>query len=328
MGKARVYPQQTFLVENLMGDVSDEFDVEFKGAVDGRTFLGREVEHDPESGRLVVRVKAQIAKALKKHDLEDLKPLHLPIQPDARYVEHVGDAVRKDEYLSAVGSLIFIATTRPDVQFAVGIASRFSSCPGHEHWALVTRIFAYLSVTRNVGLSVGLDRSDGSGLLAYVDADHAGNVGSRRSTTGVAVFLDGTLISSTSKRQATVALSTFVAELNAVAKGVTDLEWYESILRTLPIGSDTPIRVHCDNKSSVDALLSPTFVETRKANDIKVKYVREQVERGFVDLKWINGADNVADLLTKALPAKVAKAHGETIGLVGFPVGKSAWGSR
>ncbi|GAA5826443.1 hypothetical protein JCM3770_000562 [Rhodotorula araucariae] len=263
------------------------------------------------------------------HDLEDLKPLHMPIQPDVKYEDHQGDPIRKDKYLAAVGSLIFIATTRPDVQFAVGIASRYSTNPGPEHWKLVTRIYAYLSATRDVGLSLGKDRASGDGLVGYVDADHAGDLGSRRSTSGVAIFLDGSLISSSSKRQSTVALSTFVAELNAIAKGVTDLEWYESILCTLPIGSDTPIRVYSDNKSAVDQLLSPTFAETRKTVDVKVKYVREQVEREFIDLKWINGNDNVADILTKALPAKVAKTHGMTMGLVDYPAGKAAsWGSR
>ncbi|GAA5828805.1 hypothetical protein JCM3770_005212 [Rhodotorula araucariae] len=317
------------LVEDLMGDITNEFDIEFKGPVNGRTFLGREIEYDPATGRLVVRVTAQIVKVLKMHELEELKPLHMPIQPDVKYEDHQGDSIRKDKYLAAVGSLIFIATTRPDVQFAVGIASRYSTNPGPEHWKLVTRIYAYLSATRDVGLSLGKDRASGDGLVGYVDADHAGDLGSRRSTSGVAIFLDGSLISSSSKRQSTVALSTFVAELNAIAKGVTDLEWYESILRTLPIGSDTPIRVYSDNKSAVDQLLSPTFAETRKTVDVKVKYVREQVEREFIDLKWINGNDNVADILTKALPAKVAKTHGLTMGLVDYPAGKTAsWGSR
>ncbi|GAA5823852.1 hypothetical protein JCM3770_003666 [Rhodotorula araucariae] len=284
------------LVEDLMGDITNEFDIEFKGPVNGRTFLGREIEYDPATGRLVVRVTAQIVKALKTHNFEDLKPLHMPIQPDVKYEDHQGDPIRKDKYLAAVGSLIFIATTRPDVQFAVGIASRYSTNPGPEHWKLVTRIYAYLSATRDISLSLGKDRASGDGLIGYVNANHAGDLGSRRSTSGVAIFLDGSLISSSSKRQSTVAVST-----------------------------DTPIRVYSDNKSAVDQLLSPTFAETRKTVDVKVKYV----EREFIDLKWINGNDNFADILTKALPAKVARAHGLAMGLVDYPAGKTvSWGSR
>ncbi|GAA6054637.1 hypothetical protein JCM3770_002916 [Rhodotorula araucariae] len=66
------------------------------------------------------------------------------------------------------------------------------------------------------------------------------------------------------------------------------------------------------------------FTETRKTIDVKVKYVRKQVERNFIDLKWINGNDNVANILTKALPAKIANAHGLGMGPVDYPAGKTA----
>ncbi|GAA6053042.1 hypothetical protein JCM3770_002397 [Rhodotorula araucariae] len=92
------------LVEDLMGDITNEFDIEFKGPINGRTFLSREIE------------------ALKMHDLKDLKLLHMPVQPDIKYEDHISDSVHKDKYLAAVSLLIFIVPTCPDVQFAIGIA--------------------------------------------------------------------------------------------------------------------------------------------------------------------------------------------------------------
>jgi hypothetical protein len=178
------------VVEDVTGQLQEEFDVTFKGAVNGRTFLGRDIDFDQDSGKTVVRVTSQIAKALKLHGFEDAKVVHMPIQPGIVYKSYDGSAIRPREYLSAVGSLLFIATTRPDIQFAVGIASRFSSNPGPKHWDLVKRIFAYLKATTMVGLSIGADRSSGGELVAYVDTDHAGDIESRRSTTGVAIQLD------------------------------------------------------------------------------------------------------------------------------------------
>ncbi|CDR49806.1 hypothetical protein NBRC10512_003240 [Rhodotorula toruloides] len=287
------------LVEDIVGELQEDFDVTFGGPVDGKTFLGRDVKHDPQTGSVRVSVKSQIERALKKHGFEDLKPLHMPIQPGIVYVEWDGEAIKPSEYLSAVGSLLFIAVTRVDIQYAVDVASRYSSNPGPKHWELVKRIFAYLSVTRDVALEMGLSRSDGSGLVAFVDADHGGDVETRRSTTGVVVQLDGTTILTISRRQSSVQLSTFQAELNAVVVALGELEWISSVISSLPIGNDAPLHLFNDNLSAVNALLSPTYIELRKQHDLKLKYVREQVEKGFVDLRWIPGADNVADTLRR-----------------------------
>jgi hypothetical protein len=127
-------------VEEILGIIREEFDVTFRGPIDGKTFLGRRIKHSVSDDTLVVTVTDQIEKALKRHQLVDTKPLHLPIQPGIKYTDWTGTPVRPMDYLSAVGSLLFIATTRPDVQFAVGVASRFSVSPGPEHWKLVTRI--------------------------------------------------------------------------------------------------------------------------------------------------------------------------------------------
>ncbi|KAK4335907.1 copia-type polyprotein [Rhodotorula toruloides] len=315
------------LVEDVVGELQEDFDVTFGGPVDGKTFLGRDVKHDPQTGSVRVSVKSQIEKALKMHGFENVKPLHMPIQPGIVYVEWDGEAIKPNEYLSAVGSLLFIATTRVDIQYAVGVASRYSSNPGPKHWELIKRIFAYLSATRDVALEMGLSRSDGSGLVAFVDADHGGDVETRRSTTGVVVQLDGTTILTISCRQSSVQLSTFQAELNAVVVALGELEWISSVISSLPIGNDAPLHLFNDNLLAVNALLSPTYIELKKQHDLKLKYIREQVEKGFVDLRWIPGADNVADVLTKALPARRVRELGTKLGLVGWPEGK-VWGSR
>ncbi|GEM12256.1 copia-type polyprotein [Rhodotorula toruloides] len=315
------------LVEDVVGELQEDFDVTFGGTVDGKSFLGRDISHDPQTGSILVSVKSQIEKALKMHGFENIKPLHMPIQPGVVYVEWDGEAIKPSEYLSAVGSLLFIATTRVDVQYAVGVASRYSSNPGPKHWELVKRIFAYLSVTRDVALEMGLSRSDGSGLVAFVDADHGGDIETRRSTTGVVVQLDGTTILTLSRRQSSVQLSTFQAELNAVVVALGELEWISSVISSLPIGNDAPLHLFNDNLSAVNALLSPTYIELKKQHDLKLKYIREQVEKGFVDLRWVPGVDNVADILTKALPARRIREIGKKLGLVGWPEGK-VWGSR
>ncbi|GAA5895970.1 hypothetical protein JCM6882_005575 [Rhodosporidiobolus microsporus] len=274
------------IVEEIIGAMKRDFDVEFKGTIDGQKFLGRNISYDTESFELIVSVHDQIVHALRVHGYDNPKPLHLPVAVGTVLSTHAGAPVRPKEYLSAVGSLQFIAGTRPDVQFAVGLAARFSSNPGPDHWKLVDHIFAYLAVTKDVGMSMGVDCSDGSGLVAWVDADHTGCVVTRRSMTGIVVSLDGSTVLSISRRQTTVTTSTFTSELAAMNTALQQLEWFKAVISSLPIGNTTPITVKSDNKSAVDAIHDETYVEQRKHHDVQLRYVRQQVTSGFADLVW------------------------------------------
>lgn len=61
-------------------------------------------------------------------------------------------------YLAAVGSLMYLAVgARPDLSYAVGVLSRFSSNPGREHWKAVQHDFRYLAGTRDVMLQYGAE---------------------------------------------------------------------------------------------------------------------------------------------------------------------------
>ena len=138
--------------------------------------------------------------------------------------------------------------------------------------------------------------------------------------------LDGSTIHTVSRRQQSVQLLTFQAELSAISVALTELEWYSSIISTLPIGNSAPLRILNDNKAGVDALHSPTYMEEKKQHDVKLKFVREQIEREFVELKWIPGTENIADLLTKALPARRVLELGKRYGLIGWPT-DGTWGA-
>lgn len=311
----------------LVSLLADEFDLVVRGPLDGGAFLGRNISHNEETGEIKVGVKAQIMKVLKNHDFECLKPLHLPIQPSVKVVKWEGEPVDKDGYLSIVGSLLFIAVTRPDVQYAVGVAARYSSNPGPAQWTLLKRILAYLSATKEVALRFGGDGETDDGLQCLVDADFASDVDTRKSTTGAVFTLFGSTIESFSRRQGMVTTSTYKAELCAMAVAVQELEWLSSLLTPLQIITHSPLPVFSDNRSAVLKLNSPSFSKESKSLDVKVKYVREQAEKGFLSIQWIPGADNLADLLTKPLSASRAKELGMKLGLVGWPE-DGKWGSK
>jgi hypothetical protein len=100
--------------------------------------------------------------------------------------------------------------TRPDIAHAVGVLSRYMLKPGKEHWTSVKKVFRYVHGTTSYGLcyqgSPGLDRV--LDIHGFVDADWAGDLDFKRSTSGYMFNLFGGTINWMSKIQAVVTLST------------------------------------------------------------------------------------------------------------------------
>ena len=99
--------------------------------------------------------------------------------------------------------------TRPDLSYAVSMVSRYMANPGKEHWKVVQWIFRYLKGSADLCLHFG---KNSTGVLGYVDSDHAKDIDNRRSVTGYMFTLDGCAISWQAHLQPTVALSTTEAE--------------------------------------------------------------------------------------------------------------------
>ena len=110
-------------------------------------------------------------------------------------------------YASAVGSLMYgMVYTRPDIAHAVGVLSRFMSNPGKEHWTAVKWVFRYLRGTSDYGLCYqgrpGLERM--LDIHVFIDANWAGDLDQRISTSGYVFSLFGGAVSWMSKRQSVV----------------------------------------------------------------------------------------------------------------------------
>ncbi|KAK2971692.1 hypothetical protein RJ640_007730 [Escallonia rubra] len=94
-------------------------------------------------------------------------------------------------------------------------------------------------------------------LEAYTDADYAGSLTDRRSTSGYCTFLGGNLVTWKSKKQPTVARSSSEAEFRSMAQGICELLWLKIILKDLKIKLETPMKLYCDNKSAINIAHNP-----------------------------------------------------------------------
>ena len=101
---------------------------------------------------------------------------------------------------NAVGSLVYaMIGTRADIAFAVGVVSQYMANPGPQHWVAVKRILRYLKGTLDDVLRYGGSYSNLQ-VVGYCDADYAGDIDSRKSTTGYVFLLNGGAISWNSKK--------------------------------------------------------------------------------------------------------------------------------
>ena len=132
------------------------------------------------------------------------------------------------------GSLIPLSTrTRPDIAYEAGIVARFSSDACKEHWVAVKRILRYLRGSKYLGLLfvAGKNESDcAETCVGFSDADWAGDISDRKSTTGY-VFLNAEgAVQWGSKKQTCVALSTAEAESIALAQATQHATWLNSLM--------------------------------------------------------------------------------------------------
>jgi hypothetical protein len=102
------------------------------------------------------------------------------------------------QFWSIAGALQYLTFTRPDIAYAVQQICLHMHNPREPHLTAMKRILRYLRGTPDLGLM--LRCSSGSDLVAYTDADWAGCLNTRRSTSGYAVFLGDNLISWSAKR--------------------------------------------------------------------------------------------------------------------------------
>ncbi|XP_074297424.1 secreted RxLR effector protein 161-like [Silene latifolia] len=160
-----------------------------------------------------------------------------------------GEAISQLEYSQVIGCLMYAMTsTRPDIAFAVGKLSRYTSNPSFEHWVAVKRVLRYLKQTMDYGLNyVGFP----SVLEGYSDASWITNMEDHSSTSGWVFLLGGGAISWASKKQTCITSLTMESEFIALAAADKEAEWLRNLVYEIPVWPRPipPISIHCDSSA-------------------------------------------------------------------------------
>ena len=141
-------------------------------------------------------------------------------------------------------------------------------------------------------------------MTCFVDANHAGEHSTRRSQTGILIYLNNAPIDWFSKRQNTVESSTFGSEFVAMRIAIEKIRALRYKLRMFGIPIDGPTNVLGDNESVVNAASRVEVRLNKKHNAICYHAVREACAAGWIRVGWEPTETNIADLFTKMLPVE------------------------
>ena len=266
--------------------------------------LGVLIERNRDNKTLYVSQKAYLEDIITRFGMMDCKPVPTPIEPGRVYKRLSDDdtVFDKKKYQAAIGSLNYVMiATRPDICVAVGFLSQFMSNPSMDHWQGVKRIFRYLKGTSNHCLTFNATNADVK-LHGYADADWAGDVETRKSTSGYIFQLAGSTISWRSQKQQAVALSTTEAEYISISSATQEAIWLRRLISSLGFDCKKATVLFEDNQGAIALSKNPKGHSRTKHIDIKYHFIREAVSKKEIELAHCPSEKMIADILTKGLP--------------------------
>ena len=194
------------------------------------------------------------------------------------------------------------------------LVSQFMHSPRTSHLDAVYHILRYLKSCPRLGLFY--DSKNSPEISGFTNADYAGSVTDRRSTSGFCSFYGNHLISWKSKKQSVVSRSSAEAEYRAMAQGSCEILWLHSILAELGFPACMPSTLYCDNKSAIMLASDSVLHERTKHVEVDIHFIREKVRSGIIITKFVPSGEQAADALTKPVGPSLLKTTLRKLGII------------
>nr|GEV92964.1 hypothetical protein [Tanacetum cinerariifolium] len=228
-----------------------------------------------ENEMIVITQSHYIKKILKKFSRKDCSPVSTPMDLVEKLKPNTWKPVDQLEYSRAIGCLMYAMTsTRPNIAYAVGRLSRFTSNPSRQHLKEITRAFKYLRGTKDYGLS-------------YV---------------GYPSVLKGA-ISWASKKQTCITGSTIESEFVALTSAGKEAEWLRNLIHEIPIWPKpiALISIRCDSAPTMARAYSQIYYGKSRYLGVRHSMVKELIRNGVIFIEFVLIQHNLPDHLTKGL---------------------------
>nr|GEU78695.1 hypothetical protein CTI12_AA067210 [Tanacetum cinerariifolium] len=225
--------------------LSSRFSMKDMGEDD--VILGIRIKH--ESNRITISQSYYIEKVLKKFSYFGCTPVSTPMDTSEKLMPNNGQAVSQLEYSNVIGFLMYAMTyARPDIAFAVGKLSMYTSNPGIQHWQAIQRVL--------------------------------NNTEDNSSISGWVFMLGGCAIAWASKKQTCITSSTM--EYDFVALAGKEAEWLRNLILEIPLWSKliAPISILCDSVATLAKAYSQMYNGKSKHLGVKHSMIRKLIMNG------------------------------------------------
>jgi hypothetical protein len=240
-------------------------------------FLVLEVWQSPK--RIFLNQGKYTVEILKRFDMLECNPMNTPMEAKMKLlVDTSSKLIDATLYRQIIGLLMYLMNTRPDICFSVNTLSRFLVEPRHVHLVAAKHVMRYLKGIIDCGLSYDGDHD--FTLSGYTDADWAGSVSDRKTTSRFYFNLGSAMISWKSRKQSSIALSTMEAEYIAACSASCEAIWLRKLLTDLFDLEMRATLILCDNHSCIKMTEDPVFHDRSKHIEIRYHYICDMVQRG------------------------------------------------
>jgi len=293
-------------------DFTKKFGEKYKSRVfdEVNDFIGCELVWNSDKSKVILHQSGMIEKMdgkVKPYlDKYNIKKRNVPMTKGTSITqvkenEEEMSAGMQKLYRSCVGSLLYIVKhSRPDLSNTVRELSKVNKRGKVVDFINMLQCCKFLFSTRNLGIQIerNILNKDWK-LYGYCDSDWGSDLDTRKSVTGIAIFVNGNLINWSSRGQKTVSLASSHAEYVAISEICRELLYVKHLMCFLGIDPFKPIVIYCDNAGAI-FLSNNQESRLSKHLDIKCHFIRSYVENGTVKIVFVKSSDNVADGFTKS----------------------------
>ena len=276
--------------ESFLAKLSAQFPLKHQTKLDAKTpltFLGKLVEYNAQEHSINLHLPtAYYLKLFKLYGMEHAKPssttgdkLGLSEDPGDPINQPL-DPARHKLYRTAVGKLLWATPVRPDISFAVKELSRSLQSPTQHNEKQLKHVLRYLKGSLQYTTCLQpprkpvVEQASTIEIQAFADSDWAGCTKTRRSTSGASLCLWGVTLATSSRTQATQALSSAEAELYAMGMAIQDALHLQSLLQELKLTQlAKPFELTVYTDSSSGKALASRLGLTRKSKHVQLRFL-------------------------------------------------------
>lgn len=307
-------------VNEFQAKLFEAYEMRYLGEL--QWFLGIRIARDRTSQKLWLCQDSYIEKLISKFNVDiSTKAPGAPLSYYVTLLKNPGQASPEEilSYQQRIGSVNFSAViTRPDIAFAASKLSEFLINPSSQHIEAANGLLRYLAHTKEYVIEYdGEIINSNTIFLVSSDAAFADDLETRYSSQGYCFKLFGGLIDWKASKQRTVTTSSTEAELLAVSNTGKELLWWNRFFEAIDFHLNMTPHIQCDNRQTIRAFTNePGQFSTKLRHvDVHRHWLRQEVQKASILIRWTPSLKVIADGLTKALPPQ---RHQEFINLLGL----------